>query len=60
MSRARTTAAIFAWPLAMFIIGVAGLIVALTGDGWRDAAAWVALAAPLAAVVWAMARRRPA
>jgi hypothetical protein len=58
MSRTRPIAAIFAWPLAIFIIGLAGLIVALTGDGWRDTAAWAALAAPLAAVFWAMARRR--
>jgi hypothetical protein len=58
MSRARPLSAILAWPLVIFVIGLAGLIVALTGDGWRDAAAWAALAAPLAAVLWAMARRR--
>ena len=58
MTRARPLSAIFAWPLAIFVIGLAGLVVALTGDGWRDAAAWAALAAPLAAVFWATARRR--
>lgn len=55
MHSLRTT---YAWPLAIFVIGVVGLIMALTGDGWRDAAAWAALAAPVAAVIWAMRARR--
>lgn len=58
MSRARPLAAIFAWPLAIFVIGIAGLVIALTGDGWRDAAAWAALLAPVAATGWAMRFRR--
>lgn len=59
MSRARTPLlAIFAWPLVLFALGIAGLVIALTGDGWRDAAAWAALAAPLVAVVAAMRLRR--
>lgn len=58
MNRARPLSAIFAWPLAIFVTGLAGLIIALTGDGWRDAAAWAALAAPIAAAVWAMRARR--
>ena len=57
-SRSRSLTTIFGVPLAIFAAGLAGLIIALTGDGWRDAAAWVALAAPLAAVVWAMRTRR--
>ncbi|PLK23313.1 hypothetical protein C0V72_10130 [Porphyrobacter sp. TH134] len=58
MRRPRPTSAILAWPLAIFTAGLAGLTIALTGDGWRDAAAWTVLAAPLATVIWAMARRR--
>jgi hypothetical protein len=58
MSRSRPLCAIFAWPLALFVVGIAGLVIALTGDGWRDAAAWIALAAPLVAVVAAMRLRR--
>lgn len=62
MTRPRASAnglwATFAWPLAIFLIGLAGLVVALTGDGWRDAASWLALAAPVAAVCWAMRVRR--
>jgi len=50
--------AIFAWPLAIFVLGIVGLVSALTGDGWRDGLSWLALAAPLAAVVWAMRVRR--
>lgn len=55
---ARSTAAIFAWPIAIFLLGLVGLVVALTGDGWRDAASWLALAAPVLAAVWAMRARR--
>ena len=59
MSRARTPLfAIFAWPLALFVLGIAGLVIALTGDGWRDAVAWAALAAPCVAVGAAMRLRR--
>ena len=50
--------AIFAWPLAIFLLGLVGLVSALTGDGWRDGLSWLALAAPIAAVVWAMNARR--
>lgn len=58
MSRVRSLPAIFAWPAVIFVIGIAGLVIALTGDGWRDGAAWAALAAPVAAVAWAMRARR--
>lgn len=58
MNRQRTLSAIFAWPLALFVLGIAGLVIALTGNGWRDAAAWAALAAPLIVVAAAMRRSR--
>ncbi len=62
MTRSRATAnslkATFAWPLALFLIGLVGLVIALTGDGWRDAAAWLGLGAPVVAVCWAMRLRR--
>ena len=58
MSRARPLRSILAWPLAIFVAGLAGLVIALTGDGWRDAASWAALSAPVAASVWAMRKRR--
>ena len=50
--------AIFAVPLLLAIVSIAGLVVALTGDGLRDAASWAALAIPVFAVGWAMRTRR--
>ncbi|MET3825883.1 hypothetical protein ABIC16_001576 [Sphingomonas sp. PvP055] len=46
----------FAVPTLIALATVFGLVAALTGEGWRDAAAWIALAIPVAAVGWAMAR----
>lgn len=50
--------AVFAWPLAIFLLGIVGLVSALTGDGWRDSLSWLALAAPVVAVIWARRARR--
>lgn len=50
--------AIFAAPLAVALLSIAGLASALTGDGWRDALSWAGLAAPVLAVAWAMRARR--
>lgn len=50
--------AIFAWPAAIFLLGVVGLVSALTGDGWRDGLSWIALAAPVLALAWAVRARR--
>lgn len=50
--------AIFAWPAAIFLLGIAGLVSALTGDGWRDSLSWMALGAPVAVLAWAMRGRR--
>jgi hypothetical protein len=58
MKPVRPLATILAWPLLIFIVGLGGLVIALTGDGWRDATAWFALLVPVAAVVTAMARHR--
>lgn len=58
VSRYRSTGSVFGMPLAIFFTGLAGLIIALTGNGWRDAVAWAALAIPVATVVWAMRARR--
>jgi len=58
MSRRRGLRAVFAIPLLLAIASFAGLVVALTGDGLRDAAAWAALATPVLAAGWAMRVRR--
>ena len=49
---------IFAVPLLLALASIVGLVVALTGDGVRDAASWVALGVPVLAVGWAMKARR--
>lgn len=49
---------IFAAPSLLALLSVAGLVVALTGDGWRDGAAWIALGVPVLAVGWAMRAKR--
>lgn len=58
MKRQQSLRAIFAIPLLLALASVAGLVVALTGDGLRDAASWLALGIPVVAVGWAMRTRR--
>lgn len=58
MSRRRGLRAIFAIPLLLALASIGGLVVALTGDGWRDGASWAALGIPVFAVGWAMKARR--
>lgn len=50
--------AIFAVPLLLALLSLGGLIVGLLGDGWEDILAWIGLAAPVAAAIWAWQRRR--
>ncbi|WP_428684323.1 hypothetical protein [Sphingopyxis sp.] len=58
MKKAQGLRRVFAFPFLLALLSVGGLVIALTGDGWRDAAAWVALGVPVLAVGWAMATRR--
>lgn len=58
MKKRQSLRAIFAIPLLLALASVAGLVVALTGDGLRDAASWLALGIPVVAVGWAMRARR--
>ena len=48
----------FAIPLTLAIATVAGLILGLTGDGWRDLASWLLLIVSLLPIRAAFARRR--
>lgn len=48
----------FALPTLIAVTSLIGLVAALTGDGWRDAVAWITLAFPIAAVLWAMRSKR--
>ena len=52
------TRSTFAIPALLALTTLAGLFAALTGDGWRDAAGWLGLALPVAAVGWAARARR--
>lgn len=42
---------IFRWPLLSAVLSIAGLLSALMGDGWYDAASWLSLGA-LAIFMW--------
>lgn len=56
MKKPQSLRRIFAVPLLLALLSIAGLVVALTGDGWRDGAAWIALGIPVLVVGWAMRR----
>lgn len=58
MKKPQSLRRIFAVPLLLALLSLAGLVVALTGDGWRDAAAWIALGIPVLVAGWAMKARR--
>ena len=49
----------FTLPSVLALLTLAGLVVALTGEGWRDMFAWAALSAPLLTVLWAVGGRSP-
>lgn len=55
---ARILRSTWAIPIALGLLTIVGLVVALTGDGWRDMVAWIALGAPVLATATAIARRR--
>ena len=48
----------FAIPSALAVATVAGLILGLTGDGWRDLVSWLLLIVSLLPIRAAFARRR--
>ena len=60
MKRRNDLLPVFAIPLLLAGCSLFGLISALTGDGWRDMIAWLALAAPILAVGRAVLRRHHA
>jgi hypothetical protein len=57
-SRRQSLWGVFAAPLGIALLSVIGLVAALTGDGMRDAVAWIGLGVPVAVTLWAMRHRR--
>lgn len=56
MSVSQTTIQIWRAPIVLSIVSAIGLVSALLGDGIWDALSWVALTAPIAAVLWSVVR----
>lgn len=52
------SASVFTAPFVIGVASLAGLIVALVGDGLMDVLSWIGLALPIAAIGWALAFRR--
>jgi hypothetical protein len=57
-SRNRSPGKILAIPAAIAAVSIVGLVSALAGDGLSDILSWVALAIPVATIVWAIRKRR--
>lgn len=53
----RTALSVLAKPLALAVLSLAGLVLGLTGDGWRDVFAVLLLALPLILFLTHWARR---
>jgi hypothetical protein len=51
-ARRRAAMRVFAIPALLAILMAGGLIAGLLGDGIWDATSWIALAVPLALIVW--------
>lgn len=58
MKRESALLPVFGIPLLLALCSMVGLVSALTGNGWRDAIAWIGLAIPVLAAGWAFGRRR--
>ena len=48
---------IFRIPLLLAILSLTGLVLGLTGEGWRDWASWALLCVPITAALGAWLRR---
>lgn len=55
----RSIAQVFAIPLAIALTTIAGLVLGLTGDGWRDGAAWLLAGIAPFSIIAAVLRRTP-
>ena len=53
----RSATQVFALPALLAVAGFGALVVGLLGGGWFDLLCWLGLAAPVAVIAWAWARR---
>ncbi|WP_198970155.1 hypothetical protein [Xylophilus sp. ASV27] len=44
--------ALWAWPIAMGVLSLFGLLAALLYDGWGDALSWITLGVPVLVMCW--------
>jgi hypothetical protein len=60
LSRAATLLRVFGAPMLLALVSAIGLISALLGDSIWDVLSWLALATPIAVIMWyvALARMR--
>lgn len=56
--RSRSTARLFAWPLAIGLLGALGLFAALLGDGAWDTLSWLGLGVPAVLGLYGLRPRR--
>jgi len=54
----RTLGQIFAAPIVIGVLSIVGLLAALIGDGWWDAASWLALTLPILLYLFFVLRRK--
>jgi len=54
----RTLGQIFAAPIVVGVLSIVGLLAALIGDGWWDAASWLALTLPILLYLFFVLRRK--
>ncbi|MET0336232.1 MAG: hypothetical protein ABW063_00570 [Caulobacter sp.] len=58
MSKRHSLLNAYVAPLIIALVSIVGLVAALVADGPGDWTSWIALAAPVAVVVWAWFFRR--
>lgn len=49
---------IFRWPIVLALVTIVGLLSALIGDGWADAASWLLLGILIIVMIVALRRGR--
>lgn len=49
---------LWAWPIALGLLSVGGLVGGLVADGWGDAWAWIGLGIPVLVLGWHLRRHR--